>query len=658
MRLLCISAALVFTFVQCVGYNLAVTADDVNSGSILGSIVRDPRSPDDTVTVCLYRSDTVEGLSKRHSGHKAPLKTVKTVEGSYRFDSLSEGVYWIHVINDSIIVGKKDDIRLESGQIAKVDIVVVIVINVKFSIQSDQNITVNDISIDNGKINKLEGGYVLTIAGVDTQSFEITFDQNGKTSTTKVQIVLQNNVTAIFEHRAGPVDVNIMPSYESDCIVPGAIACFSFNNGKADDASGNGNHGRIVGATPTADRFGNPNSALLFDGNDDYVIVEELRGTIPGNTPKTVSGWFNSSKPNKYLQMLFGFGTYSTPNNFQIGVGPTTSMDDQYQFRVNGWGDRYDWRTGIPSGEYFDGKWHHCAVTYDGTTTKVYFDGALAASTEQFKYVTPEASSLVIGREIDLVEWEFDGALDDIKVFARAINESEVATLFGNTPIQPKEPNCVIPYVVACLCFSNGSGEDASGNGNHGTIVGASPTSDRFGNPRSALLFDGKDDYVIVKDFKGIEVGNTPKSISGWFNSSKPNKYLQMLFGFGAPTTPNNFQIGVGPTTSMDDQYQFRVNGWGDCYDWRTGIPSSDYFDGKWHLCVVTYDGETTKVYFDGVLSAQTSQFAYETLESPTLVIGREIDLVEWEFEGALDDIRIFNWAINEYAIAELYNEK
>jgi hypothetical protein len=457
-----------------------------------------------------------------------------------------------------------------------------------------------------------------------------------------------------------PADSNKTIPFEKpcECVLPGAVVCFPFNNGSAEDISGNGNHGKIAGAVPAADRFGNPNSALLFDGKDDYVIVEKVRGTMSGNTPKTISGWFNSSKPNKYLQMLFGIGMPNTLNNFQIGTGPTTSMDEQYQFRVNGWGDDYDWRTGIPSCRYFDGKWHHCAVTYDGTTTKVYFDGALAASTDQFKYVTPEVSSLVVGREIDLEEWEFEGALDDIEVFGRALCPSEVTMLYKSIPCQPRKPNCVLPCAIACLCFSNGLGEDASGNGNNGTIVGAVPTSDRFGNPRSALLFDGKDDYVIVKDFKGIKVGNSPKSISGWFNSSKPNKYLQMLFGVGTPNTLNNFQIGTGPTTSMDEQYQFRVNGWGDKYDWRTGIPSCRYFDGTWHHCAVIYDGETTEVYFDGVLSAQTSYFTYETPASPALVIGREIDLEEWEFEGALDDIRIFNWAIDANAVTALYNEK
>jgi hypothetical protein len=460
-----------------------------------------------------------------------------------------------------------------------------------------------------------------------------------------------------IDSKTDPIIINPMSS-QNGCAVPGAIACLPFDNGIAEDISGNGNNGKVVGAVPTTDRFGSPNSALLFNGKTDYVIVEKLNGAVPGNSPKTVSGWFNSNKPNKYLQMLFGFGSPSAYNNFQIGVGPTSSMDDKYQFRVNGWGDDLDWRTGIPSAKYFDGTWHHCAVTYDGTTTKVYFDGNLTVTTNKFKYETPQASSLIIGIEIDLVEWEFDGALDDIEVFSRAIDESEVMTLFNGKPLPPSPHTSIChPYAIACLPFTDGSAQDASGHGNSGTIVGATPTADRFGNPNNALLFNGKTDYVIVKKLNGINPGNMPKTMSGWFNSSKPGKYLQMLFGFGSATTPNNFQIGVGPNYETDTD-QFRVNGWGDSYDWRTGVLGSKYFDGKWHHCAVTYDGVTTKVYFDGVLSAETNKFKYVTPEESSLIIGIEIDIEDWNFEGALDDISIFNWAFNEGEIKNLYNEE
>ena len=50
------------------------------------------------------------------------------------------------------------------------------------------------------------------------------------------------------------------------------IAHYPFD-GNADDASGNGNHGEVHGATLTKDKFGNADSAYSFDGVDDYIEI-------------------------------------------------------------------------------------------------------------------------------------------------------------------------------------------------------------------------------------------------------------------------------------------------------------------------------------------------------------------------------------------------
>jgi hypothetical protein len=476
MRLLLLSAVAVLVFVNCVSNNLAGTADDVNSGSILGCIARDPRSPllDDTVTVNLYGDDTTRGLLKMRAARPAPLKTLRTTGTTYRFDSLAPGSYRIHVLRDSIIIGKKEDINLTAGKRDTVDLRLTIIIKVLLTILPGRDIAVTGLSIDNGRIEDVYNGYLLTIAEVDTQYFEIEYDRGAVSKTTEARIVLGNSGNAVFELVPDSIAV-LTSSSPSGCIIPGAVACLRFDDGLAIDASGNGNHGRVVGAIPTTNRFGRPHAALRFNGKDNYVIVDTLRGTIPGNTPKSISGWFRSEHYSKYLQMLFGYGAQISGNNFQIGVGPLDGgIDTPYVFRVNGWGNDMDWRTGIPAIRFFDGTWHHCVLAYDGSATKVYFDGSLAAQTRDttfdtvsaarlgqdtfpvidtlvtydresarydttykritrlanFHFVTPASPTLVIGREIDLNEWEFDGDLDDIRVFNRAINDYEVTLLF------------------------------------------------------------------------------------------------------------------------------------------------------------------------------------------------------------------------------------
>ncbi len=76
-------------------------------------------------------------------------------------------------------------------------------------------------------------------------------------------------------------------------ITNGLVAAYEFS-GNADDSSGNGNHGVVNGATLTADRFGNPNSAYSFDGISDFVSID---AHISGYSEFTQLAWIESASP-------------------------------------------------------------------------------------------------------------------------------------------------------------------------------------------------------------------------------------------------------------------------------------------------------------------------------------------------------------------------
>ncbi|HTB99868.1 MAG TPA: hypothetical protein VK705_04240, partial [Ferruginibacter sp.] len=61
----------------------------------------------------------------------------------------------------------------------------------------------------------------------------------------------------------------------------GLIAYYNFNGGSLADSSGYGNNIIFSSATPTADRFGNPNSAYLFDGASSYMRVSDSASLTP-----------------------------------------------------------------------------------------------------------------------------------------------------------------------------------------------------------------------------------------------------------------------------------------------------------------------------------------------------------------------------------------
>ena len=61
-----------------------------------------------------------------------------------------------------------------------------------------------------------------------------------------------------------------------------------------------------------------------------------------------------------------------------------------------------------------------------------------------------------------------------------------------------------------------GNANDESGNGNDGTVNGATPTTDRFGNVNSAYAFDGENDYIHVTSPSLLL--STNYTFSAWFN--------------------------------------------------------------------------------------------------------------------------------------------
>ena len=87
--------------------------------------------------------------------------------------------------------------------------------------------------------------------------------------------------------------------------------------------------------------------------------------------------------------------------------------------------------------------------------------------------------------------------------------------------------------LVAHYSFS-GNADDESGNGNDGTVFGATLTTDRFGNPNSAYSFDGINDYIVLPNESSFDL--TEFSIVMWVkvpDYSKENWLISKGFYFG-----------------------------------------------------------------------------------------------------------------------------
>ncbi len=203
----------------------------------------------------------------------------------------------------------------------------------------------------------------------------------------------------------------------------GLVGFWSFS-GNADDESENINHGTVNGAVLTEDRFGNANSAYLFDASDDYIEVLPsalLDSTIANDF--SISIWSNSSaldNKNRFINI----SNKSEDINLDLTV-----QDEKIRF--------WNWSpspnniniqtfTNIPINE-----WIHTIVTYDSETNigKMFINGEYV-NADTAELTLPDQPYLTIGKHTQSTDWVFDGVLDDIRLYNNTLTDEEVTSLF------------------------------------------------------------------------------------------------------------------------------------------------------------------------------------------------------------------------------------
>ncbi|MDB4090922.1 LamG domain-containing protein [Crocinitomicaceae bacterium] len=261
----------------------------------------------------------------------------------------------------------------------------------------------------------------------------------------------------------GAIALSINAFSQAPTYVPtnGLVAWYGFN-GNADDETGNGNNGTNNGATLTTDRFSNVNSAYSFDGND---IISAISNFDASN--RTVSAWFNIDSYSGTQQIILNNDYPELTNGHTIfAIQGTDSLLFQ-------------------SGTLVDllappelATWYFVAITRDVDSTRCYLNGTLVTSyvNDVIVSITAASQSLRIGVN-RFNDRYFNGKIDDIGIWNRALNECEITELYTgiqcdlgienntlNTPKQllkivdlmgretPYKPNTVLIYV-----FDDGS---------------------------------------------------------------------------------------------------------------------------------------------------------------------------------------------------------
>jgi len=185
--------------------------------------------------------------------------------------------------------------------------------------------------------------------------------------------------------------------------------------------------------------------------------------------------------------------------------------------------------------------------------------------------------------------------------------------------------------------------QDFSGYGNHGTIHGAKWVEGKFGK---ALSFDGVDDYVEVADSASLRI--TDKlTILGWvYMKAYPYADYARLVDKG-----RMYELAIKADTGM---LSFALNndvGW----TWRE---SDDVVPlNKWTQIGLTYDSDTgiVRLFMNGKEVHTFSESGTITPDNYILTLGCFYDRTRIVFHGLIDEVRIYNRALSEEEIRDLY---
>jgi YVTN family beta-propeller protein len=375
------------------------------------------------------------------------------------------------------------------------------------------------------------------------------------------------------------------------------------------------NHGTWSGTA--AYGIGQIGNAFSFDGASSHVATSDM-----DNEAISVSFWFKRN---------------SMPH--QCGGLVTKMMDgDLSAWAIYLNGDRIHVRTDTTgSGQQYlesstvfsSGVWYHVAFVYDKATVRLYVNGVLDQTQAAGAILNGNDYPVTLGSganggNLCTQDSHFNGLIDDVAIYNRALSPKEVLSLVDlNRPGSWwKGENNALDSVGA----------------NNGTLQGATFATGKIGQ---AFIFDGVDDYMTVPASSTWAFGTGDFAISFWAYGTTFDDHRPLINNRKTPASNNMWAIEIYPVAN-------RV-------EFHSGLQifleaTNLLINSSWNHIAVTRSGSTLSMYINGVPSGSISNSS-DFSEINDLQIGTDVmsgnQLGGRSFPGLIDDVRIFNRAIS-----------
>lgn len=463
----------------------------------------------------------------------------------------------------------------------------------------------------------------------------------------------------IYNRALSPKEVSDLYNW-----APGPSGYWNFEEGSgtaANDTSGNANNGTITAGTGsfTTGKYG---KGYNFD-NASTVVNTGSGSTLDALPAVTAEAWI---KPAGLGENSAGFilakNVGTTPSSgWILQLGASNALT----FTVDGSTDLV--RT-TATNAFTTNAWSHIAVTWDGVITTassvhIYVNGveaSYATTTNGASRVSDASSTLYIGNDSTGAA-TFNGVIDDVKVYNYQRTQKQIVQDMNaghpavGSPVgsalgywkfdEGADNTCSGGANDACNSGSGGSSLDGAGTGfsSPATTTSGWTQSGKFGR---ALLYDGTDDRISITDSAAISP-TTAITLSAWVKVSVADD--NGIFGkYVSGSNRRSYLLGI---TGNKPYFVLTSDGTnGASLTGNTTISLN-----TWYHIAATYDGSNMTLYVNGKYDGSKA-YANGIYDSTDPLLIGDGDAGSWYFNGAIDEAKLYNYALTADEIKTEYN--
>jgi|VirMetMinimDraft_7_1064189.scaffolds.fasta_scaffold06210_3 hypothetical protein len=367
-----------------------------------------------------------------------------------------------------------------------------------------------------------------------------------------------------------------------------------------------------------------------FNGSSSKIVVSDSSTIFDAAGGFSASVWVNrNTTANQTILNKEGgvSGSYGWSLRFTSGLGYSYDLYDTSNNQVTV-------STGANS---TTGNWEHIVISFNNSDNKIRIylnNGSAVVSSALSASASSNTENFFIGARTTsgIVT---DGKIDQVRTFNRAVSDSEVTTLYGETYASSTKSTTDI--------FSDGSG-----------VALYELDEDSFSsNFEKGAVFNGSSSIIGIPT-STINVAN-PYSISMWLNIADVTQYKGFFVNVTSSRLTN--QISVVLNSGKITIYSVVSNG-NTNLDAITVTPQSAIVNNTWFNLVIVADRSATnkaKVFFNSV----EGSYVYQSGVASTAAYSEtRFGIADGQyFNGKIDQVRIYSSALGSSDITKLYNE-